>query len=290
VTHTLQYSEKAVVIGANGSGKTTLFKSILGEVPLTEGEIKVGSRVQLGYLAQEEAPPVQSITVLRAYCDEVAMEQGKARAELAKFLFYGADVFKTVSNLSGGEWTRLRLAILMQKKPSLLLLDEPTNHLDIDSREALEEALLDYAGSLLAISHDRYFINKISTQIWSIEQHKLFVTQGNYEDYEYERAKRAYIEKDAINTMPHASQLIQPTRTNTATSRTNHPNPSKSSIKQGEQLEQQIKEVEAELEHIHTIMNDNQLATDVEKLIKLQGQKDILESKLDALLGQYLEL
>jgi ATPase subunit of ABC transporter with duplicated ATPase domains len=294
VTHTLQYSEKAVIIGANGSGKTTLFKSILGEVPLSEGEIKVGSRVQLGYLAQEEAPPVQSITVLRAYCDEVAMEQGEARAELAKFLFYGADVFKTVSNLSGGEWTRLRLAMLMQKKPNLLLLDEPTNHLDIDSREALEEALLDYAGSLLAISHDRYFINKIATQIWSIEQHKLFFTQGNYEDYEHERAKRAYIEKDTVSTTSHANtQSKRSSRTidtsqaepnQIDTKQANH------SIKQKERLEQQIKEVETELKRILTIMNDSQLATDVDKLIELQAQKEQLEVQLDTLLGQYLEL
>ncbi|MBP1907778.1 ATPase subunit of ABC transporter with duplicated ATPase domains [Paenibacillus turicensis] len=295
VTHTLQYREKAVVIGANGSGKTTLFKSILGEVPLTEGEIKVGSRVQLGYLAQEEAPPAQSITVLRAYCDEVAMEQGEARAELAKFLFYGADVFKTVSNLSGGEWTRLRLAMLMQKKPNLLLLDEPTNHLDIDSREALEEALLNYAGSLLAISHDRYFINKIATQIWSIEQYKLIVTQGNYEDYEHERAKMSNLEKDAVSTTSHASQLIQPTRTkpadhNMKSTQNTQAAQTKNLIKQGEKLEQQIKEVEAQLEHIHTTMNDIQIASDVDKLIELQAQKDQLEIQLDTLLAQYLEL
>lgn len=297
VTHTLQYSEKAVVIGANGSGKTTLFKSILGEVDLSEGEIKIGSRVQLGYLAQEEAPPAQSITVLKAYCDEVAMEQGEARAELAKFLFYGADVFKLVSNLSGGEWTRLRLAMLMQKKPNLLLLDEPTNHLDIDSREALEEALLDYAGSLLAISHDRYFINKIATQIWSIEQHKLIVTQGNYEDYEHEQAKRTYSEKDVLNTTSRASQSIQPqpTRTQTADhnnkpSQNGQANQTKNLSKQGEKLEQQIKEVEAQLEQIHTRMNDKQLATDVDKLIELQVQKEQLEIQADTLLAQYLEL
>lgn len=288
ISHTLQYGEKAVVIGANGSGKTTLFKSILGEIDLSEGEIKIGSRVQLGYLAQEEVPPAQSITVLRAYCNEVAMEQGEARAELAKFLFYGADVFKTVANLSGGEWTRLRLAMLMQKKPNLLLLDEPTNHLDIDSREALEEALLDYTGSLLAISHDRYFINKISTQIWSIEQHKLFVTQGNYDNYEHEWAKRAYIEEHTQNKNKQNNYNPNSTKELRTTNISSHD--SNCSNKQGEKLEQQIQQVEAELRHIQTKMNDNQLATDVEKLMELQGQKDILDNQLNTLLTQYLEL
>ncbi|GIP34715.1 ribosomal protection-like ABC-F family protein [Paenibacillus sp. J2TS4] len=179
----LLYGEQVALIGPNGAGKSTLLKLLLQQTEQDEGEIRIGSRVQIGYLAQEEAPPAENKTVLQYFREELAMEEGKARGELARFLFYGADVFKRVANLSGGEWSRLRLALLMFRKPNLLLLDEPTNHLDIDSREALEEALEDFPGTLLAISHDRYFINRMARKIWNLEQGAITVHEGNYDEY-----------------------------------------------------------------------------------------------------------
>ncbi|WP_046212753.1 ribosomal protection-like ABC-F family protein [Paenibacillus wulumuqiensis] len=179
----LRYGENAAIIGGNGAGKTTLLRMILGQEEPDAGSLTLGSRTDVGYLAQEAAPPDRGETVLEWFKLEARMEEGQARGQLAKFLFYGPDVFKKVSGLSGGEWSRLRLAILMHQRPNLLILDEPTNHLDISSREALEEALEEFPGTILTVSHDRYFINRIAGQIWSLEDGELKVTLGNYEDY-----------------------------------------------------------------------------------------------------------
>lgn len=290
ITYTLQYGGKAIIIGPNGAGKTTLFKSILGEVPLTEGEIKLGSRVKLGYLAQEEAPPTESLTVLQMYCMEVAMEQGEARNELAKFLFYGADVFKQVRSLSGGEWTRLRLAILMQQRPNLLLLDEPTNHLDIDSREALEEALLDYSGSLLAISHDRYFINKIGNQVWALEQKKLIVTHGNYNDYEHEAAKRIALQEEVQSSVA-STPVAKENKQLHGKQKASHSGANAKSEKTAQkQLEQDIHNAEQELAAINEAMHDDALASNTNALMALHTEKEQLEEKLEQLLMRYVEL
>ena len=190
LTYTLRYGEAAVLIGDNGTGKSTLLKNILGTEPPQEGEVQLGSRVEPGYLAQQESPADREETVLEFFRDHIGIETGEARGQLARFLFYGADVFKKVSSLSGGEWTRLRLAVLMHQKPNLLVLDEPTNHLDIDAREALEEALEEYSGTLLVVSHDRYFINKVASQVWALEDGRLSVTRGGYDDFRAELARK----------------------------------------------------------------------------------------------------
>ncbi|MGV7118600.1 ribosomal protection-like ABC-F family protein [Paenibacillus kyungheensis] len=179
----LRYGENAAIIGGNGAGKTTLLRMILQQEPIDSGTLTLGSRTEVGYLAQEAAPPDLGETVLQWFKLAAKMEEGEARGQLAKFLFYGSDVFKKVSGLSGGEWSRLRLAILMHERPNLLILDEPTNHLDISAREALEEALEEFPGTILTVSHDRYFINRIAGQIWSLDGGMLSVNMGNYEDW-----------------------------------------------------------------------------------------------------------
>jgi ATPase subunit of ABC transporter with duplicated ATPase domains len=190
VSRELLYGEKVMLIGDNGSGKSTLLKLILGEVPPDSGSVRLGSRVEVGYLAQQQAPLHPEQSVLDFYRKEAGMEEGEARNRLAAYLFYGAEVFKSVGQLSGGEWTRLRLALLVHQKPNLLILDEPTNHMDIASREALEEALEDYPGTILAVTHDRYLINRLAEKIWELDRGSLGVYLGGFDEYKAESVRR----------------------------------------------------------------------------------------------------
>jgi ATP-binding cassette subfamily F protein 3 len=185
----LMYGEKVALVGDNGAGKSTLFKLLLGQEQPDAGEVSIGSRVEIGYLEQQDKLDDRKMSVLQVFREEAGLEEGEARGQLARYLFYGADVFKSVNLLSGGEWTRLRLALIMHKQPNLLLLDEPTNHLDIASREALEETLEDFPGTVLVISHDRYFINKIAQRIWELHNKKLIGYLGNFDDYKEKRAQ-----------------------------------------------------------------------------------------------------
>ncbi|WP_348620907.1 ribosomal protection-like ABC-F family protein [Paenibacillus polymyxa] len=196
-TGSLEFGEKVALLGDNGSGKTTLLKLLLGQESADAGTVQWGARVECGYLAQQERERNSRATVLAYFKEEAGVEEGEARGLLAKYLFYGADVFKPVSMLSGGEWSRLRLALLVMKKPNLLVLDEPTNHLDIDSREALEEALDTYTGTVLAISHDRYFVNKLAGRVWELEDGKLTFYLGSFDEY---RAKKRELENARLQS------------------------------------------------------------------------------------------
>ncbi|WP_339257857.1 ABC-F family ATP-binding cassette domain-containing protein [Paenibacillus sp. FSL R5-0713] len=193
----LEYGDKIALIGRNGSGKTTLFKLLLGEEQPNAGKLEWGARVDVGYLAQQEEPTNPKLNVLEYFRLEAGVEEGEARGILARYLFYGADVFRAVGQLSGGEWTRLRLALLVQRKPNVLLLDEPTNHLDIASREALEESLVDFEGTVLAISHDRYFVNRLASRVWELEDGQMNAYLGDYEAY---REKKLELQARAAAT------------------------------------------------------------------------------------------
>ncbi|MDF9558059.1 ABC-F type ribosomal protection protein [Bacillus tropicus] len=175
----VRFQERAAIVGRNGTGKTTLLKLLLEEIEPDAGEIRIGSSVKIGYLSQHAYGNMKS-NVLDAFRECVAVTEGEARHILAKFLFYGPAVFKKVTQLSGGEKMRLRLAQLMYQDINFLILDEPTNHLDIESREVLEEALEQYNGTILAVSHDRYFLNKLFEKTYWIDECKLFEFAGNY--------------------------------------------------------------------------------------------------------------
>ncbi len=178
----IYYQDRAFIVGNNGAGKTTLFRCITGEESY-DGEIRIGSNVTIGQLNQHIIYPVPHRRLVDEFRDRVPCSEGDARNKLAQFLFFSDDVFKQVSTLSGGEKSRLELCVLVHSPNNLLLLDEPTNHLDIESKELLETALLEYPGTLLIISHDRYFINKLADYIYILENNNLTYFSGNYEEY-----------------------------------------------------------------------------------------------------------
>lgn len=192
----LQFGEKAAIVGANGSGKSTLLKLILGEEIPDEGFVKRGCNLKIGYLSQHVFNEETQMTILERFRREVSMTEGEARHILARFLFYGPKVFQKVTQLSGGERMRLRLAELMHQNINFLILDEPTNHLDIDSREVLEDALAQFPGTILAVSHDRYLLNKLFQKTYWLSDLHLSCFPGHYS---YAREKVEYLQNEDIN-------------------------------------------------------------------------------------------
>ena len=175
------WKDRAAIVGRNGSGKTTVLKMLLGELAPDEGVCKLGASVKVGFLSQHFAINEPKARLIDVFRKEIGVEEGEARHILAKFMFYGPDVFKRIGDLSGGERTRLRLAQLMHQDVNFLVLDEPTNHLDIESREVLEDALEDFPGTLLAVSHDRYFLNKLFSRTAWLEDGLMTMFEGSFD-------------------------------------------------------------------------------------------------------------
>jgi ATP-binding cassette, subfamily F, member 3 len=177
----VQYKDRMAIVGENGTGKSTLLKMILKQMEADKGIVKVGSNVKLGYLSQHVFEDIGDELLIDIFRSEVVVNEGEARHILARFLFYGPAVFRKVNQLSGGERMRLRLAQLMHQDINLLILDEPTNHLDIDSCEVLEEALEQFNGTIVAVSHDRYFLNKLFNKIYWLQNGTVHFFDGNYD-------------------------------------------------------------------------------------------------------------
>ncbi|QOR67010.1 ABC-F type ribosomal protection protein [Cytobacillus suaedae] len=272
---TLHFGERAAIVGQNGTGKSTLLKQILREIPTQSGEISVGGSVEIGYLSQHVYAKDPNQTVIEAFRDEVHVNEGDARHILATFLFYGHAVFKKVNQLSGGERMRLRLAQLMYQNVNLLILDEPTNHLDIESREVLEDALEDYSGTILAVSHDRYFLNKLFQKTYWIRNQTLYNFVGNYD-----WAKRKLQEQtQEIESVPELKDMpekvVKPKTTNQSY--------------QMNEIERQLEEVEKVLYDLDQSLlleqNLEKLQNLYEQKSKLEGARDELYEKLEKLLA-----
>ena len=193
----LRKGEKTALLGPNGAGKTTLLKTILGELSPVTGKAKIGNRVKIGYFSQsyERLDPNQ--TLLDNFLTEYGYTTEHTRSLLGGMLFHGDDVFKEIGTLSGGQKARLVLLKLVLDGANLLILDEPTNHLDIAAREAVEAALEAFDGTVLLVSHDRYFINEVASRIWEIDNQQVNDYKGNYSFYVEEKVKRAALEATA---------------------------------------------------------------------------------------------
>ena len=185
ISFNLIFKDRICLMGKNGSGKSTLIKYIMNiyENAIETENVKIGSNVLIGYIPQTITFENDNATILEVARKCFDGSETYLRASLAKFMFNGENVFKRVGKLSGGEKVRLKLFELMQKNVNLLIMDEPTNHIDITTQEVLEDALKDYPGTILFISHDRYFINEIAKKIFYIEDKKINEYIGNYDDY-----------------------------------------------------------------------------------------------------------
>lgn len=207
VTFHVSRGESIALVGPNGVGKTTLLKNILGKLAPSEGTIQLGTNVQIGYYDQEQANLSSHKTVLNELWDEYPhVNEKDIRTILGNFLFSGDDVLKPVQSLSGGEKARLALAKLRMQKANLLILDEPTNHLDIDSKEVLEAALIDFPGTIVFVSHDRYFINKIADKVVEMQRDGATVYLGDYDYYIEKKQEEEELERlQAEENQPKAT-------------------------------------------------------------------------------------
>ncbi|MBS4190531.1 ABC-F type ribosomal protection protein [Bacillus sp. FJAT-49705] len=264
------YQQRVAIVGENGSGKSTLLKILLQQIRANEGEVRLGSNVKIGYLTQHIFSDAEEETVIEAFRNEVKVTEGEARHILARFLFYGYMVFRKVSQLSGGERMRLRLAQLMHQDMNLLILDEPTNHLDIESREVLEEVLEDYNGTIIAVSHDRYFLNRLFEKIYWIDSKQVHSFDGNYDwakgrlqQVQQRKMPPQSVEKEKIKVQKKESK--DRPRLDFA------------------RLEARIAEVESNLFSIENRLNEQQ---DLQELQKLYHEKEKLEAEREVLYHQ----
>ncbi len=269
----VRFGERVGIIGPNGSGKSTLIRMITGEENPDEGMVKTGSNVRIGYLEQSICFEDENRSILEEFKSRLNLTEGEARGRLARFLFFKDSVFKRISGLSGGEKTRLRLAELMYSDMNLLVLDEPTNHLDIDTREALEAALEEYEGTILFISHDRYFINRLAGKLYSIEDHGIREYCGNYDYFKSKRFIEAEKEERKIEARPPAPNKRQR-------------QPNSNDDKRLTEIENEISALEKEIEAIKEDMHDESKGADY---VFLQEMGDKLADK-EAVLEEMYEI
>ncbi len=276
------------ILGENGCGKTTLLKILMGQYQPDNGEFKFGNNIQCGYYDQAQTDLDPSKTVLDEVWDKYpGMTQTEVRSALAQFLFKGEDVFKNVGKLSGGEKARVSLLKLMLSKANMLLLDEPTNHLDIHSREALENALANYGGTLLIVSHDRYLINKLADRIVWLDKNGTVNIDGNYDRYIELKAAKEQAEQTNLAVQAKA---VTEAKKNDYKERKERESTLRKLNGALKRCEQAIEDVEAKTAELAQQMSQPEIATDYEKTSKLAEEIASLKEKEEALTAEWMEL
>ena len=274
------------IVGPNGIGKSTLIKSIVGQIPFIKGEARFGANVEVGYYDQTQSKLTPHNSVLDELWNDFKLTpEVEIRNRLGAFLFSGDDVKKTVGMLSGGERARLLLAKLSMENNNFLILDEPTNHLDIDSKEVLENALIDFDGTLLFVSHDRYFINRVATQVLELSEEGSTLYLG---DYDY------YLEKKAELEALAAAQAEAEPASSTEEVTSNDYHLQKQNQKELRKITRRIEQLEAEMEEldqkIQAITETMHSTNDAEDLVQLQSDLDQLTVQQEAVMEEWAEL
>ena len=306
ISFELKRGEKIAVVGDNGTGKSTLLKTLVGHLPALGGEFGFGVNVQTGYFDQESAQYASAKDVLTDFWEEFPdLTQTEARSALGAFLFTQDDVFRQVKLLSGGEKARLALCKIFQRRPNLLILDEPTNHMDIVGKETLENLLKAYEGTVLFVSHDRYFVRRVADKLLELRAEGTAFYPFGYEQYAEERAKRREDSGDQ-----EAAFRILPVRGGESGDRASVPGGSTSTVSEGRggknyfnpgkekakrerrlaKLEEKIAACERWIAGLKEQWASPELAADYVRLNELQQEIDAAEEELEGLMEEYLEL
>jgi ATP-binding cassette subfamily F protein 3 len=284
-------SESIALLGPNGIGKSTLLKIIVKQLDALAGTIKYGSNVHIGYYDQEQAKLHSNKQVLHELWDDYPLTPEKEiRTILGNFLFSGDDVLKNISDLSGGEKARVALAKLMMQKSNFLILDEPTNHLDLDSKEILENALLDYPGTLLFVSHDRYFVNRMATRVVEMTKEKLIDYIGDY-DY-YMMKKQENIERQRLKDIEEEPILQQDDQSSKQTflQDKDAKRKERQRLRQLEETEELIEKVELSIADKEASLCDPEVFQDHTRVSQLNNEIEQQKSELEQLLEEWSKL
>ncbi len=281
----LRKMNAVAIVGPNGIGKSTFIKSIVDQIPFIKGEKRFGANVEVGYYDQTQSKLIPSNTVLDELWNDFKLTpEIEIRNRLGAFLFSGDDVKKSVGMLSGGEKARLLLAKLSMENNNFLILDEPTNHLDIDSKEVLENALIDFDGTLLFVSHDRYFINRVATHVLELSENGSTLYLGDYDYYVEKKAEVEMIQSEEASTSNQAKEA----------SPVNDYQAQKESQKEVRKLMRQIESLEAEIEELESqsqAISEQMLETnDAEKLMELQAELDKISHRQEEAMLEWEEL
>ena len=278
----IKKGEKIFLLGENGCGKTTLIKNVIGEYEPTDGDIKLGSNISVGYYDQIQQNLDPEKDIFTELHDEYPMmTQTQIRNALAVFLFKGEDVFKIIKTLSGGERARVELAKLMLKTVNFLVMDEPTNHLDIDSREALEAALSEYDGTMLIVSHDRYFINKLADRVLYMDSKGVKSYIGNYDDYAQTVARQSSVIAETKETKPKNLDYQEQKRLQAEKRKV---------ISRFNKVEELIDKLEREIADISEEMTKPEYSTDFTKLAEFSRSADEKNEELLVLMEEWESL
>nr|BBH96062.1 ABC transporter [Thermogemmatispora argillosa] len=295
--------ERIGLLGPNGAGKTSLLRTLIGQLPPLQGKVLLGHNVRIGYYSQTHEDLDPEHTILDEICQVAALSEESARALLARFLFEGDEVFKLIGSLSGGERSRVVLAKLVLQEPNFLVLDEPTNHLDLPSRQFLEEVLSTFSGTLLFVSHDRYFIDRLATRVWVIAEGVLQSYDGNYSDYRarlqlgqlrppapgHERAARA--EQAADRAEPPPAQIATGEQNGRRAARQRQPRRAGQLRRRGlAEIEQEIEEHEQRARALEAALNEAASKGEVAELERLTSAYETIKAELEQLLGEWEQL
>ena len=274
------------IVGPNGIGKSTLIKSIVGQIPFIKGEARFGANVEVGYYDQTQSKLTPHNSVLDELWNDFKLTpEVEIRNRLGAFLFSGDDVKKTVGMLSGGERARLLLAKLSMENNNFLILDEPTNHLDIDSKEVLENALIDFDGTLLFVSHDRYFINRVATQVLELSEEGSTLYLGDYDYYLEKKAELEALAAAQAEAVPTSS--MEEVTSNDYHLQKQNQKELRKITRRIEQLEEEMEELDQKLQVITETMHNTNNAED---LVQLQSELDQLTIQQEAVMEEWAEL